>query len=191
MLRSIEESLKRMQLDYIDIVVHHAPIPEIPIEESIKALNTIVDKGLARGIAVSNYNSKSIKQALDATDHPILFNQVYYNLFIREIEDDGLMELCNKNNILIQAYRPLELGELSKHHSRRFDELAKKYSLTSAQLALSWLTSQNGVVLVCTTHNQKHLRLNLEAMHVTIEKEDIETLRSEFPRKKLDKIRIR
>lgn len=85
MLSSVEDSLERLGVDQLDVVVHHAPIPEVPISESIRALNAIVDNGLARGLAVSNYNSKSMTQALDSTKHPILFNQVYYNLFVREI----------------------------------------------------------------------------------------------------------
>jgi diketogulonate reductase-like aldo/keto reductase len=191
MLRSMEESLNRMGLDYIDIVVHHAPIPEVPISESIKALNAIVDKGLARGLAVSNYNSSSMKEALRTTNHPILFNQVYYNLFIREVEQDGVLKLCQENNVLIQAFRPLELGKFENNNAPILAGLAKKYSLTNSQLALSWLTSQQGVVVVATTHKKEHLQQNLKAVETKIEDKDIERLRNEFPIKTLDKNWIR
>lgn len=191
MLRSVEESLVRMQLDYIDIVVHHAPIPEVPISESIKALNAIVEKGLARGFGVSNYNSKSMQEALITTNYPILFNQVYYNLFVREVEEDGVLNLCQQNNVLVQAFRPLELGEFEKQESELLIELAKKYSLTNSQLALAWLTSQEGVVVVATTHKEGHLLQNLDAVNIQLEGSDIEKLRQEFPRKTLDKKWIR
>jgi diketogulonate reductase-like aldo/keto reductase len=190
MLRSIEESLERMGLDYIDIVVHHAPIPEVPITESIKALNAIVDKGLARAMAVSNYNSKSMTEALASTKHPILFNQVYYNLFIREIEDDGVLKLCQDNNVLIQAYRPLEIGEFESLDSGILKEMAEKYSLTNSQMALAWLTSQ-GAIVVATTHDEEHLLQNLKAVDTQIENDDIERLRREFPIKHPDKVWIR
>ncbi len=191
MLRSIEESLERMQLDYIDIVVHHAPIPEVPVCESIKALNAIVDKGLARGFAVSNYNSKSIQEALNTTNHPILFNQVYYNLYMREVEEDGVLKLCQDNNILIQAFRPLEQGEIETSEAPVLEELAQKYSLTNSQLALAWLTSQEGVVVVATTHKKEHLLQNLKAVETRITDEDIERLRKEFPVKVSNKKWIR
>jgi diketogulonate reductase-like aldo/keto reductase len=191
MLRSVEESLKRLNLDYLDIVVHHAPIQEVPIKESVRALNAIVDKGLARGIAVSNYNSNSLNQALNSTNHEILFNQVYYNLFVREVEEDGLLDICKKNNVLIQAFRPLELGELTITENKLMSDLAKKYSVLPSQIALSWLTSQDGVVIVTTTHNQEHLNQNLKAVQLQLKPDDIEELRSNFPKKKLDKNWIR
>lgn len=191
MLRSVEESLKRLNLDYLDIVVHHAPLAQVPITESVKALNAIVDKGLARGLAVSNYNSNSLNQAIQSTNHEILFNQVYYNLFIRQVEDDGLLELSRKNDILIQAYRPLELGELAMVDNELLSDIAKKYAVSPSQIALSWLTSQEGIVVVATTHNNKHLDENLRATELKLDKEDIEKLRRSFPIKKLDRMWIR
>ncbi|MBP7875672.1 aldo/keto reductase [Candidatus Woesebacteria bacterium] len=191
MMRSVEESLKRLNLDYLDIVVHHSPIPEVPIAESIKALNEIVDRGLARGMAVSNYNSNSMKQAIETTNHEILFNQVYYNLLVREVEEDGVLQLCQNNSIFIQAFRPLELGELATNNNEVLLSMAKKYSVSPAQIALSWLTSQNGVIVVTTTHDKNHLAENLRATALEIDEEDIEILRRSFPAKKLEKSWIR
>ncbi len=191
MLRSIEGSLKRLNLDYLDIVVHHCPIPEVPIAESIKALNEIVDRGLARGMAVSNYNSNSLSQAIRVTNHEILFNQVYYNLFVRQVEKDGLLNLCQKNNIFLQAFRPLELGELANTDNKLLVDIAKKHSVLPAQIALSWLTSQKEVIIVTTTHSKEHLEKNIQATQLKLDSEDIEKLRKSFPAKKLDKQWIR
>lgn len=191
MLKSIEDSLKRLKLDYLDIVVHHAPIPEVPIAESIKALNKIVDRGLARGLAVSNYNSNSMKQAVNITNHEILFNQVYYNLYVREVEEDGLLDFCQKNNIFIQAFRPLELGELTRSGNVLLAEIARKHSALPSQVALSWLTSQDGILAVTTTHSKQHLEQNLQAIELKLDSEDIEKLRASFPAKKLEKAWIR
>lgn len=187
MLRSVEESLKRLKLDYLDIVVHHSPIAEVPVSESVRALNEIVDRGLARGLAVSNYSSDSMKQAIKATNHEILFNQVYYNLLVREVEEEGLLELCQKNGIFIQAFRPLELGELSSSNNNLIVELAKKYSVLPAQIALSWLTSQDGVIVVCTTHSKNHLDQNVQAVELQMHQDDVEKLRVAFPAKKMEK----
>ncbi len=190
--KAVEGSLERLETDYIDVIVHHAPIPEVPVKETIKALNEVVDKGLARGIAVSNYNSKSIQEAIEATKHPILFNQVYYNLFVREVEEEEVLELCRENNILIQAYRPLELGELAKPGtSKLLDKIAKTYNATPAQIALSYLTSQKDIVLICTTHNPEHLKSNLEGIKIKLDKKDFEELKNNFPTKELEKNFIR
>ena len=69
--------------------------------------------------------------------------------------------------------------------------IAEKYQASQSQIALSWLTSQRGVVIVTTTHSQKHLEENLEAVDIQMEQEDIEKLRSEFSVKKLEKNWIR
>ncbi len=191
MLSSVEESLKRLNLDYLDIVVHHAPLADVPIAESIKALNEIVDRGLARGLAVSNYNSNSMNQAIQTTDHEILFNQVYYNLFVRQVEDDNLLELCRNNKILIQAYRPLELGELATTNNQLLVNIAEKYVVSPTQVALSWLTSQEGITVVATTHDKRHLDENLLSTELMLDEEDIEKLRKSFPIKKLDKLWIK
>lgn len=189
--RALDESLERLQTDYVDVIVHHAPIPEVPIKDTIKALNKILDRGLARGLAVSNYNSKSMSEALNHTSHPILFNQVYYNLFVREIEEEEVKDLCLKNDVLIQAFRPLEQGELTKLGIPQLDKIANKYEASPAQISLSWLTSQEGVVVISTTHNKDHLRENLEGISIKMKPEDIEFLRDDFPTKKLDREFIR
>lgn len=69
--------------------------------------------------------------------------------------------------------------------------MADKYSLSNSQMALAWLTSQKGVVVVSTTHDEKHLMQNLKAVDTKIEGEDIERLRNEFPIKHPDKVWIR
>lgn len=186
MLRSIEESLDRLNLEYVDIVVHHAPLPDVPIRESIKALNEIVDRGLAKGLAVSNYNTNSMQQAVAATHHPIQFNQVCYNLLVREVEQDGVLTFCQNHDITIQAFRPLAHGELVTATHDLIQELGQKYSLSPAQLALAWLTSQEGVVVVATTHTKSHLEDNLDAVSTKLDAGDVERLRTEFPYKTED-----
>jgi diketogulonate reductase-like aldo/keto reductase len=190
-MEAIEKSLKRIGVDYLDIVVHHAPHPDVPRKETIKAMNKMVDDGLARGIAVSNYSSESVKEATANTTHPILFNQVYYNLFVREVEEEGLLETCLENDIYVQAYRPLELGELASVDSGILEKMSEKYSLTKAQVALTWLTSQEDVILTCATHKEEHLRENLKGIKVKLENDDIELLREEFQAKELDRNYIR
>lgn len=93
---------------------------------------------------------------------------------------------------MVQAFRPLELGELAALGlSKEFDDTATKYGMTNAQTALSWLSSQQGVVVIATTHDEQHLNENLKAIETKMDTEDIELLRSKFPVKTLEKNWIR
>ena len=84
----------------------HAYSDEIPIEETMEAMNKLVDQGKIRFIGVSNFDVKQLERAQKASNHKIVSNQVIYNLYDREIEKE-LIPFCEKNQITIIAYTPL------------------------------------------------------------------------------------
>ncbi len=181
-LKSFDESLNRLRTNYIDIIYHHIRYQDVPIKETMKAFNQLVDAGKAKNIAVSNYSTDSLKEAQDNSKYPIVANQVYYNLMTRESETSGLVRYCQENDVILQAYRPLGAGKLTlKGKYKIVDEMCKKYNMTPSQIALSWLTSQPNITVVCTTSNKQHLKENLEAVNWGMNDDDIEKLRKEFP----------
>jgi diketogulonate reductase-like aldo/keto reductase len=181
-LKSFEESLARMKIDYVDIVYHHARCDNIPIKETIRGLTKLVDEGKAKHIAVSNYSKESLKKAQDSCTYPIVANQVHYNLLVRESEISGLVEYCQDNDVIVQAYRPLSQGLLTKKDKYKLlGEMCEKYTKTPPQIALNWLLSQPNVTVCCTTSNEKHLKENFGAFAWQMEEKDIEKLRKEFP----------
>ncbi|MBN1331777.1 aldo/keto reductase [Candidatus Dojkabacteria bacterium] len=180
-VKSANECLDRLGLDYVDVLFHHARDLETPIKETARALNTMVEEGKAKNIAVSNYSKESLEEMMEHSKYPIVINQVHYNLRVRGPEITGLRNFCRENDVILQAYRPLMLGglvEVGKY--KILDEIAEKYDRTSAQIALNWIYSQ-GVAMVATTHSAEHLKDNLEALTWKMEKEDLEKLTEEFP----------
>ena len=184
LLHSFEASLRRIGTDYIDLyLLHFFPEPGIPISETMKAMDNLVDQGAVKNIGVCNFTPNRLIEAQKHTVNKIVCNQVHYNLQYREAEDKGVLDFCQKNDILLSAWRPLQKGLLPK--SPLIEEMAKKYDKTTAQIAINWLISQDNVITLSKTSNLTHLKDNLGALGWSMDKEDIEKIRKEFPDQKL------
>ncbi len=113
---SLDQSLKRMRLDYVDIFYHHRMDPDTPLEETMEALADIVKSGKALYAGVSNYNQEYTEKAaklLRELHCPFVVNQRRYSIFDRTIEEDGVKEFCRETGIGIIAFSPLAQGLLT------------------------------------------------------------------------------
>jgi len=115
LIASLDQSLKRLQLDYVDIFYHHRPDPDTPLEETMMALDHIVKQGKALYVGLSNYDHIQTKKAVDILKQlgtPILIHQPKYNMFTRWIESD-LLNLLSEEGIGCISFSPLAQGMLS------------------------------------------------------------------------------
>lgn len=113
---SIDQSLKRLGLDYVDIFYHHRMDPETPLEETMEALALIVRSGKALYAGISNYNQEYTERAVAIMKElhcPLIVNQRRYSIFDRTIEDDGVKRCCAEQGLGIIAFSPLAQGLLS------------------------------------------------------------------------------
>lgn len=116
LLASLDQSLKRMGLEYVDIFYHHRMDPETPLEESMMALDTAVKQGKALYAGISNYNAETTKKAMEILRDlkcPFVINQVRYSIFDRWIETDGLKAFAAENGCGLIAFSPLAQGLLT------------------------------------------------------------------------------
>lgn len=116
LVASLDQSLKRMGLEYVDIFYHHRPDPETPLEETMLALDGIVKSGKALYVGISNYNKEQTKQAMEILRElrtPFYHYQRNYSLFERDIETDGLKHFAAGNGCGIIAFCPLAQGLLT------------------------------------------------------------------------------
>jgi len=125
LVASLDQSLKRMGLDYVDIFYHHRPDPETPLEETMLALDGIVRSGKALYIGISNYNKEQTERAeaiLRELKTPFLINQRKYSMLERNIEEDGLKHYAAEHGIGMIAFCPLAQGLLTDKYLKGIPE---------------------------------------------------------------------
>lgn len=154
-LKAAELSLRTLDIDYIDLYQIHWPNSSVPIKETMRAMEKLVDSGLVKYIGVSNFFTNELKEAQAAMNkYPIVSNQVLYNLNSRDIERD-LLPYCERHRITILAYTPLDSGSLAKRPRLRrsggmelLEQIATQVQKTMAQVALNWCTSHPNVIAI-------------------------------------------
>ena len=119
LIASLDASLKRMGLDYVDIFYHHRPDPDTPLEETMGALAQAVSSGKALYVGISNYDGERLEKAceiLDSLHCPFIINQNRYSIFDRSIEQNGLKNTAKKLKKGIIAFSPLAQGMLTDRY---------------------------------------------------------------------------
>jgi diketogulonate reductase-like aldo/keto reductase len=183
-LAACDGSLRRVGTDYFDMYLLHRYVPEVPMEETMRAMDKLLAEGMIRNIGVANYGVEAFKKAQEATKNKIVYNQVHYNLEVRAPERTKLLEYCQENDVLLAAWRPVQKGALLANPPQILLDVAEKYQKTPAQVAINWLLSQKNVITLAKTSNVEHLRENLGAIGWEMEQGDIERLRLEYPNQK-------
>lgn len=173
-LDAFDGSLRRLGTDYVDLYLIHWPSSSIPLEETFRAFNELVESGRTRYVGVSNFNLDQLQQAEALSDVPIATNQVEYNVLGRRPERNGVLEHCRDNDILLTAYEPLGKGRVL--NDSELARIAEKYEATPAQIAIRWLLQKPQVITIPKSSNEEHLRQNLDALELELAPEDVEQL---------------
>lgn len=125
LIASLDQSLKRMGLEYVDIFYHHRPDPDTPLEETMGALHQMVQQGKALYVGVSSYPAELTRQASDILEKmgtKLLIHQPRYNMMDRHVEDDGLLNELETQGVGAIAFSPLEQGILSDKYLHEIPE---------------------------------------------------------------------
>ncbi len=181
LVSSLDQSLGRMGLDYVDIFYHHRPDPDTPLEETMSALDLIVRQGKALYVGISNYKAEEAAKAIEILRQlgtPCLIHQPKYSMFERWVEEEGLLDLLEKEGVGCIPFSPLAQGLLTNKYLKgipadsraakptgflkenqvtpevvtvkiqRLNELAIKRDQTLAQMALAWILKDKRVTSV-------------------------------------------
>jgi diketogulonate reductase-like aldo/keto reductase len=167
-LRTTEESLARLGTDYLDLLLVHWPnsqppgSPPNPLSsapdnaETLRAMNELVDAGTVRHIGVSNFGVDLLDEAREASEAPVLTDQVQYHPFWDQQE---LLDYCRIHDVLLTAYSPLGHGGVLDDEV--LERIGRRYAKTPAQVALRWLVQQEQVATIPKATSREHIEANM------------------------------
>lgn len=174
LLKSAKRSLDRLGIDTIDLYQIHFPNPSVPIKDTMRAMEKLAKEGCIRHIGVSNFSIAELKEAQAAMSREEIASiQVPYNLLQRNIEIN-ILPYCQKECITVIAASPLAAGNLVLN--RNLMDVATRYEKSVAQVALNWLISKQGVVVIPRAKSLEHVRENAAACGWRLSSIDVETL---------------
>jgi diketogulonate reductase-like aldo/keto reductase len=177
--RSCEKSLRRINTEYVDLyLIHWPPRATRDLDEAFRALNKLVRDGTVKHVGVSNFNLNLLKRAQSLSETHILTDQVAYRLPDRTYVENGVLEYCQRNDILLTAYSPVKFRNLPLNKS--IQAIAEAHSATSFQIALAWLVAQPRVITIPMSFNPQHIRDNFAAAEIALSEEEFGTLSELF-----------
>jgi aryl-alcohol dehydrogenase-like predicted oxidoreductase len=208
--KACEGSLRRLEVEAIDLYYLHRVDPATPIEDTVGAMAGLVQEGKVRWLGLSEVSPETLRRAHKV--HPITAVQSEYSLWSRDPEDDGILDACRDLGVGFVPYSPLGRGFLTgqlkrfedlapddyRRHSPRFqgenfqknldlvkhiEEIAKSKSCTPAQLALAWVLAQgDDLVPIPGTKRRQYLEENLGALDVTLTADDLRRIDEVAPK---------
>jgi diketogulonate reductase-like aldo/keto reductase len=141
--RSVEDSLVRFKLDYVDLVLMHWPDKGTPIVETMRALEDVKARGLARHVGVSNFTVPLIEEAVTHSSQPLALNQVEFHPYL---DQSRVLEACRKHGLALTAYSPLAKGRVFDEPVLR--EIGENHNKNAGQVTLRWLVQQEHVIAI-------------------------------------------
>jgi diketogulonate reductase-like aldo/keto reductase len=183
-LAACERSLGRLQTDHLDLYMIHWP-GALPIADTMRAMERLVDEGMVRHIGVSNFDVEDLRRAQRALrHHRIVANQVLYHLRDRGIEH-RLLPYCARSGVTVVAYSPLGAGAFPAQRGpggRTLAAVAAARALSRHQVALAFLLRHQRVVAIPRTTNVDHQRDNAGAADVHLDLGEVAAIDGAFPR---------
>lgn len=153
---SVHDSLDRLDLDYIDLLLIHGPHPRMSIGDKLIAMEELREDGLVNHLGVSNFSRSLLEIAIKTADAPIVTNQVRYHPYK---DQSDLLAFCRDHDVALTAYSPLARGGVLDDET--LASMGDRHDKTRAQVTLRWLLQKEGVIAIPKTTNPDHLEENL------------------------------
>ena len=165
---AMEKSLDQLGTDYVDLVLLHWPNPNVPIADTMAALQEVFDAGHARHIGVSNFTVALLNEAIAHSDVPLVTNQVEYHPFLSQAP---VLDAVRTNGMSLTAYSPLAKGNAAKNEV--LQRIGEAHGKSAAQVALRWLVQQDGVIAIPKTANPDRCETNVQIFDVELSDEEM------------------
>jgi 2,5-diketo-D-gluconate reductase B len=153
--RCVKESLARLQVDFIDLLLIHWPNPRVPLADTLGAMAKLKRDGYTRQIGVSNFTVALLEEATKASSEPLVCNQIEYHPFLNQ---DKVVGACCKRRMAVVAYSPIARGNAVG--DKVLERIGKAHGKSAAQVCLRWLVQQ-GIVVIPRTSKRERLEENI------------------------------
>lgn len=157
------ESLERLGMEQVDLLMPHWPSPTFPVADVMKALRHVQDKGYARRIGLSNFPLAQVREALEAFGAPLFANQVEYHPFL---DQSTVLAGLRAEGMLLTACVPLARGAIETDPV--IGAIGEARGRSPAQVTLRWLVQQNGVIAIPKASRREHIKSNFEIFDFTL-----------------------
>lgn len=165
---SADASLKKLKTEYVDLLLIHWPVKDVPFSEQLKALQEVQASGKAKMIGVSNFNIPMVREVVETIGAPVVTNQVEYHPFLLQ---KPMLDYLKAHRMFLTAYSPLAQGHVTGNP--KIEEIAKKYSKTAGQITLRWLVQQPNVAAIPKSGTEQRIRENFDIFDFTLTDDDM------------------
>jgi 2,5-diketo-D-gluconate reductase B len=160
--RSLDQSLRNLELSWVDLLLIHWPSPKVPLKETFDVLCKARRDGRAKHVGVANFTTSLLQDAVKLASEPLVTNQIEVHPFI---DQDKVLAACRAHGLAVTAYCPLARGQVPGNDV--LARIGKAHGKTSAQIALRYLV-QHGIIPIPRTSNPDHLAANLAIFDFTL-----------------------
>lgn len=165
---SVEESLRKLQTDHVDLLLLHWPNEAVPLAEQIEALNRVRENGQARHIGVSNFTTALMAEAVALSPAPLATNQIEYHPYLDQTK---VIAAARASGLSITAYYAMADGKVP--NDAVLQEIGARHGRTAAQAALRWLIQQPDVAALTKTATAARLKENLDIFDFSLSAEEM------------------
>ncbi len=165
---SVVESLRKLDLDHVDLLLLHWPNDDVPLEETIAALNEVKNLGMTRLIGISNFPTALIEKAVSLSDAALTVNQVEYHPYLDQTK---VLKSLRDRDMLLTAYCPIARGKVLTDPT--LIKIGKKHDKSPVQVTLRWLLQQDGVMAIPKSGSPKNAAANFDIFDFELSADDM------------------
>ncbi len=170
-IASVDESLKKLKTDYVDLLLLHWPQSDVPLAERIGALNEVRKAGKVRNIGISNFNVALTDESVKLSDAPIANNQIEYHPYLDQTK---VIEAARRHSISITAYYLMADGKVPNDEVLK--DIGSKHGKTAAQVALRWAVQQPDIIALSKTATESRLSENFDIFDFELSDEEMKAI---------------
>lgn len=170
-LASVDESLKKLKTDYVDLLLLHWPQSDVPLAERMGSLNEVLAAGKVRHIGISNFNVTMMQEAARLSEAKIATNQVEYHPYL---DQSKLLSAARDLGISLTAYYLMADGKVP--NDPVLTEIGAKHGKTAAQVVLRWAVQQDGVITLSKTATENRLEENFDIFDFELSSEEMQAI---------------